>query len=144
MIFIRKIQVRVPENIKTMPRWTGIITAWLLDQDGSLYTREQPFLSVNNRCLARCHRSEGQWKRGENENRWDSPVALLQLAAFSERLETERPLHQAGTALLCLLGNWYSSNCQKAQQASRWEAASGDCAFPKQRKELLQSRITDC
>lgn len=75
--------------------WTGIITARLLDPSGSLHTTEQPFLSVNTPCLARCQRSEGHWKRGKNEKRWDSPwhccswqlsVSAWRLTGLSNRL----------------------------------------------------------
>lgn len=131
MIFIRKTQVRVPENVMTIPRWTGIITTSLLDQGGSLHTREQPFLSVNTRCLARCQRSEGRWKRGKNENRWDSPVALLQLTAFSEHLETDRPLQQAETALLCLLGSWVLKQLPKGSTSQQVRSSKWGLCFSR-------------
>lgn len=95
------------------------------------------FPSVNTWCLARCHRSEGRWKRGENENRWDSPMALLQLTAFSECLETDRPLQQAETALLCLLGSWILKQLPKGSTSQQVRSSKWGLCFSQTKKRAL-------
>lgn len=136
MIFIRKTQVRVPENIMTILRWTGIITAWLLYQGGSLHMFSKCEYSMSSKVPEK-------WRADQRRGKmridgipswhccsWQLLVSAWRLTGLSKRLGQHS----------CV---GYSSNCQKARQASRWEATSENCAFPKQRKELLQSMFTD-
>lgn len=88
-------------------------------------------------CLARCQRSEGWWKRGKNENRWDSPVALLQLTAFNECLETDRPLQQAETALLCLPEYLDTEELPKGSTSQQVRSSKWGLCFSQTKKRAL-------
>lgn len=64
-------------------------------------------------------------------------MALLQLAAFSECLETDRPLQQAGTALLCLLGSWILKQLTKGSTSQQVRSSKWGLCFSQTKKRAL-------